>query len=51
MATQYTVSGRAHGVWYIEPGFATMDEAADYASQIIDGDVDSTVEITTDGAA
>jgi len=40
----YKVEGTAHREFYSETGF-TLDEAQEYASQIIDGDVDSTVKI------
>lgn len=51
MATTYTVSGQAHGGWFVEPGFGSLQDAMDYASQIIDGDQDATIDITSDGVA
>lgn len=42
----YRVSGEAHGTSFDEGGFETDVEAMAYASGIIDGDLESTVEIT-----
>lgn len=41
----YRVRGEAHGTWIDEGGFRSMDEACDWASRVIDGDTDSTVEV------
>jgi len=45
----YRVSGTAHGERFNEGGFATEREATDYASAIIDGDIDSDVRVETEG--
>jgi hypothetical protein len=42
----YRVHGETRGDVYDEGGFATMDAAIDYASDIIDGDIDGTIEVT-----
>ena len=47
MAT-YRVVGEAHGAWFDEGGFPTSEAAQDYASAVIDGDRDATVQIITD---
>ncbi|HEU4865011.1 MAG TPA: hypothetical protein VFT76_02080, partial [Actinomycetota bacterium] len=41
----YRVRGTAHGTEFDERGFPTAPEAAEYASLILDGDVDGTIEI------
>ena len=40
----YRVTGEAHGSSFDER-FSTESEATDYASLVIDGDLDSTVEV------
>jgi|KBSSwiS6_1023812.scaffolds.fasta_scaffold98009_1 hypothetical protein len=44
----YTVYGEAHGAYFHETGFPTLNAATDYASTIIDGDQDATVEVVRD---
>lgn len=46
LPTTYRVHGIAHGTEFDERGFEDEDEATAYASSVIDGDVDSTVEVT-----
>lgn len=41
----WRVKGEAHGAQFDAWGFHTEDEAVAYASQVIDGDVDSTIEV------
>jgi hypothetical protein len=43
----FKVFGRAHGELFFETGFETLEAAQDYASSIIDGDVDSDVQIAS----
>lgn len=45
-ARTYRVHGETRGDVYDEGGFATMDAAIAYASEIIDGDIDGTIEVT-----
>jgi hypothetical protein len=47
MITTYRVHGTAHGVDFDETGFEEEAGAMAYASSIIDGDLDSTIAITT----
>ena len=44
----YRVHGTAHGDTFDERGFTTLDEATDYASDVIDGDLDGTIEVEHD---
>jgi len=44
----YRVHGTAHGDEFDERGFLTEAEATDYASLILSGDVDGTIEIETE---
>ena len=46
----YKVIGTAHGDTFNEGGFAERVHAEAYASDVIDGDVDSTVEIIPEPA-
>lgn len=41
----YRVIGTAHGERFNESGFATEQEAMEYASAVIDGDYDSDIRI------
>jgi hypothetical protein len=43
--TTYRVIGTAHGSRFDERGFETSEEAEAYASEIIDGDYDSTIDV------
>lgn len=47
MAT-YRVFGEAHGAEFDEKGFPTLAAAEAYASSVIDGDYDSTIQIIVD---
>jgi hypothetical protein len=39
----WRVSGEAHGSRFDERGFTTWTDATDYASDVMDGDLDSTI--------
>lgn len=45
---QYRVYGTAHGSRFDESGFPTSEDARNYASLIIDGDLDAEINITSD---
>ena len=46
--TTYRVFGEAHGNMFDEGGFPTSQAAEAYASSIIDGDFDSTVQVVSE---
>jgi hypothetical protein len=43
----YRVYGEAHGSSFDERGFTSEDEATRYASSIIDGDWEATIEVAS----
>jgi len=46
--TAYRVHGVAHGSTFDERGFTSWTDATDYASSVMDGDIDSTIEVGPD---